>query len=197
MDQDLIFPNDFIEKIYMNRKKNRMLITVAIYSSKEEKIEIDKIIDYDNYEKIANIIELKKLEEARKKVRKNNLYTILYKLHLRSRGMKMIGYFFALYKEDFIKINGFDEKYIGWGEEDDDLSNRFYKMGGELACVVASNPAIHMWHYSAPSKGDSPNIKYYRQRKKEINKNNYKADFGYDNTLGDDKYKVIIIKGEK
>ena len=108
--------------------------------------------------------------------------------------MKMIGYFFALYKDDFIKLNGFDEKYIGWGEEDDDFSNRFYKMGGFLKCIEASHPIIHMYHYSAPSKGDSPNMLYYRQRKKEISKNNYKSYYGYDNTLGEDRYNIEKIK---
>jgi glycosyltransferase involved in cell wall biosynthesis len=32
----------------------------------------------------------------------------------------------SLFKEDLIRVNGFDEEYIGWGQEDDDLGRRLY-----------------------------------------------------------------------
>ena len=194
MDQDLIFPNDFIEKVYNARQKNKMLISVAIYSSEDEKNKIEAKIENDSYENIFKYISKDKIDKAEKKIRKHKLNNILYALKLRTRGMKMKGYFFALYKEDFIKLNGFDEKYIGWGEEDDDFCNRFYKMGGTLKCIEPSNFLIHMYHYSAPSKKESPNIDYYRLRKKEISKKNYKSYYGYNNTLGDDKYIAKNIK---
>ena len=42
--------------------------------------------------------------------------------------------------------------------------------------------------------GESPNEDYYRQRKNEISKKNYRCEYGYDKTFGEDKYKVIEIK---
>lgn len=191
LDQDLIFSEDFIEKVYLAREQKKMIMSVAIFSEEEERNKIQEFFEKEkDYKKVIDIISTDKIEKAHKKIKKNKLYNIFYKLKLRSRGMKMVGYFFALYKKDFIELNGFDEKYIGWGEEDDDLSNRFYKMGGLLKIVVPEYHPIHMYHHSAPSKKEGPNLKYYRQRKKEISKTNYKAEYGFDNTLGEDKYLI-------
>lgn len=46
----------------------------------------------------------------------------------------------------FVKINGFDEEFVGWGAEDDDVGRRLYAAGavpcvGVRACVV-----YHQWH---------------------------------------------------
>lgn len=194
LDQDLIFTEDFIEKVYMAREKKKMIMSLAIFSEEKEKIKIQKIFEEENdYKKFIDIISSDKLQLIERKIKKCKLYNILYKLKLRSRGMKMIGYFFALHKEDFIELNGFDEKYIGYGEEDDDLSNRFYKMGGNLKIIVPKYPAIHMFHPSAPTKKEGPNLKYYRQRKKEISRTNYKCENGFFNAISNDKVIINIL----
>lgn len=46
----------------------------------------------------------------------------------------------------FVQINGFDEEFVGWGAEDDDIGRRLYTAGaapcvGVRACVV-----YHQWH---------------------------------------------------
>jgi len=92
------------------------------------------------------------------------LYNLLYKLKLRSRGAKIVGLIFSLFKEDFININGLDEKYIGYGYEDDDFGNRFFKYGGETFVFKMKMYPIHMYHKAASPNG-SPNEDYYRQRK--------------------------------
>lgn len=198
LDQDVILPNDFIEKFYNNRRKKIMLTTRAIYSEKSQKDFIQKEIEkvkklvfdelYDKY------IKNEQKKEIKSRIRKDFLYKILYRIKLRSRGVKIAGLIFALYKKDYIAINGFDEKFVGWGEEDDDFGNRFFKYGGEVESIKLIKYPIHMYHPSAISKKDSPNIAYYRQRKKEISKNSYKPEYGYNNSRDKDIVKVEIIK---
>uniref|UniRef100_UPI0027DAE467 galactosyltransferase-related protein n=1 Tax=uncultured Fusobacterium sp. TaxID=159267 RepID=UPI0027DAE467 len=106
----------------------------------------------------------------------------------------IVGLIFALYKEDFININGFDDNYKGWGKEDDDFGNRFYKYGGETYPVEFKEYPIHMYHKVASSKNDSPNEEYYQKRKKEISKRNYKAVNGYINSIDEDKVLNKSIK---
>lgn len=106
----------------------------------------------------------------------------------------MASLIFAVYKEDFIAINGFDEKYVGLGEEDDDFGNRFFKYGGEVESIKYERHPIHMFHPSSPSKKDLPNLAYYRQRKKEISKTNYRTEYGYDNILDKDEISIEVIK---
>lgn len=195
LDQDVIFDKDFIEKIYENRKKKRMIFSRALASSIEEKDKIQEQIRKEyNYEKIYGLIENFKKVEQEKRVKKEKLYDVLYKLKLRSRGAKIVGLIFSLYKEDFININGLDEKYIGWGFEDDDFGNRFFKYGGNTFVFKMDKYPIHMYHKSANPPTGSLNETYYRKRKKEISKTNYRCEYGFDKTLGEDTYTCKIIK---
>ena len=188
LDQDVIMPDDFIEKIYKNRKKKRIISSRGISSYKEQKDYIQNEINkkYD-FNKIYSIVTKLQKDGIQYFLNKDKLYRILYKLKLRSRGAKIVGLIFALYKEDFININGFDDNYKGWGKEDDDFGNRFYKYGGEAYPVEFKEYPIHMYHKVASSKNDSPNEEYYQKRKKEISKRNYKAVNGYFNSIDKDK----------
>ena len=186
LDQDVIFDNDFIESIYNSRKKKRMIFSEALGSSLEEKNKIQELINTQKFD----YKEIYDLVDNTKKVEQDNF---LYKLKLRSRGAKIVGLIFSLFKEDFININGLDEKYIGYGYEDDDFGNRFFKYGGETFAFKMKRYPIHMYHKAASPNG-SPNEDYYRQRKIEISKKNYRCEYGYDKTFGEDKYKVIEIK---
>lgn len=195
MDQDVVFDSDFIEKIYQNRKKKRMIFSEALGSSSEEKEKIQRSIDisYDYETMYSYMAEEKKVEQDQN-VKKERLYNILYRWKLRSRGAKIVGLIFSLYKEDFVAINGLDEKYMGWGYEDDDFGNRFFKYGGETYSFASKRYPIHMFHASAIPATGSVNEAYYRQRKKEISKTNYTCEYGFTNTLGEDCYRVEILK---
>lgn len=52
----------------------------------------------------------------------------------------------AVWKQDFLVINGFDESYVGWGYEDSDLivrlmHNKILRKDGRFAISV-----MHLWH---------------------------------------------------
>ena len=165
-------------------------------TSEEEKNEILKVINkkYD-YKEIYNLIYDPKNDKGfRKLIFKDKLYRILYWIKLRSRGAKMVGLMFALYKDDYIAINGFDDKYKGWGQEDDDFGNRFFKYGGEVYPLSLNGYVLHLYHSFNKTKQDSPNLKYYRERKKEISKSNYKCENGFFNSVDKDKKIIKKIK---
>ena len=195
LDQDVIMPDDFIEKIYNNRKKKHIISSRGILSYEEQKNYIQEEINkgYD-FEKLYLITTERQKSEIQRFLNKDKLNRILYKFKLRTRGAKIVGLIFALYKEDFININGFDDNYKGWGKEDDDFGNRFYKYGGETYPVEFKEYPIHMYHKVASSKNESPNEEYYKKRKKEISKKNYKAVNGYFNSVDRDKFKSKTIK---
>lgn len=198
LDQDVIMPDDFIEKIYNVRKKKRIISSRGYLTTKEQKEKIEKIIlEGYNYKKIYHYIFNKEDNKGFKKlIKKDILYRILHKLKLRSRGTKMVGLMFALYKEDYININGFDDNYKGWGKEDDDFGNRFFKYGGEVYPISLSMYLLHMYHSFSLTKNDSPNEDYYQRRKKEISKKKYKCMNGFMNSSDTDEVKVKTLNME-
>ena len=170
LDQDVIFDNDFIESIYNSRRKKRMIFSEALGSSLEEKNKIQELINTQkfDYKEIYDLVDNTKKVEQDQIVNKEKFYNFLYKLKLRSRGAKIVGLIFSLFKEDFININGLDEKYIGYGYEDDDFGNRLTVAGINGKELVTKNIQLHLWHYSDPTKIHSANEEYYYKRKEKI-----------------------------
>lgn len=196
LDQDVIMPDDFIEKIYNNRKVKRITFTRGFLTSEEEKNRIQEIINkkYDFNEIYKIIYTYQDNKNFRRVMYKDIFYSFLYKLKVRKRGAKIAGLMFALYKTDYLAINGFDENYRGWGKEDDDFCNRFFKYGGETYCVLLKECIIHMYHKVASSKSESPNEDYYQKRKQEISKNNFKSINGYSNSTEKDSVTIKDLK---
>ncbi len=94
--------------------------------------------------------------------------SLLRRLHLVKRHKpKLIGCHFSLYRSAFERINGFDEHYVGWGLEDDDLALRLYMAGYRSRSIMKQARALHLWHPSLQpdsSRGfASPNLEYFQR----------------------------------
>ena len=195
LDQDVIFPTDFIEKIVLNARQGRLVYCKPIMSDHLQKTKFQNILDTEeNYNTLYKSVRNEQKKLKKEVYKKDRLYNFLYSLKLRSRGAKLSGMFFSIYRNDFIKINGFDEKYQGWGYEDDDFCNRLFRAGIKTYPLDFERYPIHMYHPFDPTKTESPNEQYYRARKKEVSEINYECEFGYNNILGNDRLKIKILK---
>lgn len=58
------------------------------------------------------------------------------------------GYLLGVFRDDFEAVNGYDTRFVGWGEEDVDIAVRLRRLG--LRCGHAGPQAtlIHLWHRS-------------------------------------------------
>lgn len=64
-----------------------------------------------------------------------------------SRNYKSIrGCNMSFWKKDFIAVNGYDEKYTGWGREDSDLVIRFFKYGLKRTYFKWRGVVYHLHH---------------------------------------------------
>jgi len=57
----------------------------------------------------------------------------------------------AVHVRDFVAVNGYDTRFVGWGDEDVDLAVRLRRLG--LRCGHAGPDAVllHLWHESSQS----------------------------------------------
>jgi glycosyltransferase involved in cell wall biosynthesis len=58
----------------------------------------------------------------------------------------LIGCNMAIWREDLVAINGFDETYIGWGGEDSDIGSRLYHLGRPRKFVYGHAIVYHLNH---------------------------------------------------
>ena len=196
IDQDILFDEYFIKDIKENIKKDEVLKINALFLDEErtkkinEKITKNNNFDYKYVESELKKEDYKHIEELNKKDKRRNFW---FNFHLKKRGAKIVGLGIGCFKEDILKINGFDEKYEGWGCEDDDLGNRFYALGLKVGVFNFNNLIVHMWHKSSSNK--SGNDEYYRARKKVIlSKKEYTCEYGCKNRLKKEKIKERIIR---
>ncbi|MDX1948675.1 MAG: glycosyltransferase [Pirellulaceae bacterium] len=74
---------------------------------------------------------------------------------------------FSLHRSDFERVNGFDEKFRGWGCEDDDLGLRLRAAGMKLVSVLDRTHLVHLWHPPAISKPatwrNGANVAYFQR----------------------------------
>jgi glycosyltransferase involved in cell wall biosynthesis len=64
---------------------------------------------------------------------------------------------FALWRKDFIAVNGFDESFSGWGHEDSDLFIRLLHYGVKIKDGRFAVPVLHLWHKVAARDKASTN----------------------------------------
>jgi len=63
----------------------------------------------------------------------------------------------ALWRKDFMAVNGFDERYQGWGYEDSDLVIRLIRAGVQRKNSRFSIPVLHLWHRENDRSHETPN----------------------------------------
>lgn len=64
---------------------------------------------------------------------------------------------FALWKDDFLEVNGFDETFEGWGHEDADLVLRLHHLGRCRKNGFFSTEVYHLWHRQNSRTSESVN----------------------------------------
>lgn len=69
----------------------------------------------------------------------------------------------SFFKNDFNKIHGFNENFIGWGREDSEFVARFLFNGGILRRLKFAGLAYHLWHEENSRKNLEKNEQIYKQ----------------------------------
>lgn len=90
---------------------------------------------------------------------KNQFYMLIGK----KRRPKFIGLNISVDKQSVFEINGFDENYEGWGQEDSDLRERLKRLGLRPRSILTQAIVFHLYHEPHPTKAQRPNLSYSRR----------------------------------
>ncbi|RMG15809.1 MAG: glycosyltransferase [Planctomycetota bacterium] len=99
-------------------------------------------------------------------LRRRHLKNQFYILTGRKSRPKLMGLNFSIARDLIEKVNGFDEAYVGWGQEDSDLRHRVRFAGGGARCIWHKAFVFHLWHPEDPTKGKQLNRQTYEDLKR-------------------------------
>ena len=63
----------------------------------------------------------------------------------------------AYWRNDLLRVNGFDERMVGWGREDNEIAARLYNIGIRRRNLKFAALAIHLYHDVRHPVGVNPN----------------------------------------
>jgi hypothetical protein len=190
-DPDIVFSKNYLKTLVGAARKNRFVVGQVIrFTEAQNHLLLPEHILQGDFFPL--------LTEAQKRVpaeqyRKELLYRILNAIKFRRQGPKLRSGLVGFFKDDFVRVNGFDEKFIGWGNEDDDLGVRFYAAGIRGKNPFKKDYAIHLYHERFHND-ERVNKKYQKTRMKAINRKHFRCEFGYDIHDSREEIKVEIIK---
>ncbi len=87
----------------------------------------------------------------------------------------------AVWKKDYIAVNGFDETFVGWGHEDADFVLRLHNAGLVRKDGFFATEVYHLWHREANRDLENCNAQRVRER---MATQQVDATVGYRETLG-------------
>ena len=83
----------------------------------------------------------------------------------------------SVWREDLLRVNGFDESFSGWGLEDSDLVIRLYRAGVGHKSARFAAPVFHLWH----QENDRGRLAENRKRLDELMRSDrVRAEIGID-----------------
>jgi glycosyltransferase involved in cell wall biosynthesis len=165
IDCDLALLPGSLEPHRKFSQRRKFLIGHCKYLDEKSSLKIlsDKKDIPDRLVQLYDQIDGSNLLKLEKRQRKLNL---LLSFRLASYKSQALGGHFSLFKEDIIRINGYDEKFKGWGAEDCDLGRRLVKSGCRGVPIQSSAKSLHIWHPRESFSNNwqhASNIKYFNR----------------------------------
>jgi glycosyltransferase involved in cell wall biosynthesis len=144
-DGDCVFPPDHLATHLRMRRPNTVMVGNCYRLDEEANARIDRQV----IESGAFDCYVPRTERHR-----------LYRLWLKNWCYALIGHptkpklnasDFGIWRSDYEAVNGFDEGFVGWGCEDDDLGKRLRRAGVRLETILRQTRVYHLWHPLDPT----------------------------------------------
>ena len=81
----------------------------------------------------------------------------------------------SMFREDFLRVNGFEERFEGWGYEDSDLIVRLLNTGARRISGRFATTVYHLWHSSNKSQLEEGN---WNRLQETISRKKERAELG-------------------
>ncbi|MHB8974138.1 MAG: glycosyltransferase [Pirellulaceae bacterium] len=162
LDGDCIVPHDHLVRHLQFRRPDLVALGDCCRLDEADSRRVtDGVVRSGEYRQWAPPLE-------RKRLRKRHRQAWYYNVIRHRRKPKLIGNNVGVWHADYVRVNGYDENYRGWGCEDDDFGQRLRWAGLRLRSILGQTWAYHLWHPTDPSApprwSDGANVNYFLSR---------------------------------
>jgi len=155
VDGDIILHKEFIYDHYAFSKPGFFVQGIRAKLSSEKAKEVLKLkkIDFNSFEK--------GIKNKRNSVRSLILSFTFSGIKLSNSLKTLQTCNMAFFKKDCIKVNGFNEDFVGWGREDSEFGVRLLNLGCKRRDLKFKAIGYHIHHEGAPRKMLDKNNKIF------------------------------------
>jgi glycosyltransferase involved in cell wall biosynthesis len=162
LDGDCILPRGHLAAHRSRRRPGLALLGhCARLSEETSRLLVPENLSVTNLAGLVPAAEARALDRRHRRIRWHNLIRHPTK-------PRLTGGDFGVWRADFERVNGFDERFVGWGQEDDDLGLRLRAAGVRLDSVLDLTRSLHVWHQTDPTATprwrDGANVAYFSRR---------------------------------
>ncbi len=176
LDQDIVISPDYLRRFSDSAKSGRFSVSYPIrLTSEQSDLLTDKLILEG---KTSSVVNKKQAHKPVRQYYRDKLNYYLCKTGLYSYGAKLRGGVSAIFRKDYQNVNGFDENFVGWGNEDDDLGRRLLASGVIGQNVTKHDYSYHLYHLPNHESGKRTNRDYNLKRINEISADDFRCQKG-------------------
>jgi len=178
LDQDIAITPDYMSTYEAGARSGRFLVGYPVRLTEEQSVLLtDDLVSRGQVDLLATMEQRKKIA---RQYRKDRLNELLYRLRLARYGAKLRGGICGILRQDYARVNGYDEHFIGWGNEEDDMGKRLLAAGVVGTNVMRRAQAFHIHHQPHHQNGARINRDYAREARTRIRRGGYRCEVGLD-----------------
>ena len=161
LDGDCVLPPDHVRTHLALRRPGVTMVGDCCRLSRETSAEIsEQTIRSGEYLALAD---RSSLRQVARKARKARFYGWIR----HPSKPRLIGNNVGVWRQDYERVNGFDENFQGWGCEDDDFGMRLRRSGVKIQSILHHTHTYHVWHPVDPTVPkqwkEGGNVKYFQR----------------------------------
>ncbi len=145
MDGDCVLPRDYVAIQLRCRRAGVAMAGDAVYLDEPSSAQVttDQIR--------AGLVRFPIAGHERRRLARQLINSWWYRLIRHPTKPKFFGLAVAMWRCDYERVNGYDENFVGWGCEDDDLRIRLRRAGVKVRSILSRTHAYHLWHPCDPT----------------------------------------------
>jgi len=162
VDCDCLLPPDHVWHHLEAARPNTVIVGDCVRLDAESSATVDKeFIQAQKYERLVSLPERRRIFF---KTLKDQIYGVLPV----ANRPRLTGNNIGIARQDFDRVNGFDENFVGWGLEDSDLQRRLAMAGLKFRTILGRTVTYHLWHEPADSFSrnnlKTRNLEYFQMK---------------------------------